>query len=142
MATVDPKETDMPLEELSVTAAKFGSWVLKVTRCNMQSYEYEWNNQKKTGKKLLVTLVSTDPSAYCLGVARMVKGNESELQSVSMQFKEGMIYRFSGVSFVDSEKKQYIAAPVKHVLDLRKTKRESSAYRRPSFKAAAREHCG
>lgn len=81
--------------------------------------------RKKTGKKLLVTLVSTDPSAYCLGVARMVKGNESELQSVSMQFKEGMIYRFSGVSFVDSEKKQYIAAPVKHVLDLRKTKREA-----------------
>ena len=45
--------------------------------------------------------------------------------SACNSFKEGMIYRFSGVSFVESEKKPYIAAPVKQVLDLRKTKREA-----------------
>ncbi|CAJ1387461.1 unnamed protein product [Effrenium voratum] len=114
--------SDLPLDELTRESARMGSFLLAVSHVQTLSYEYMWNGQMKQGKKLVVTFVSPSPRLYCLGSAKMQKGNETELKKLEEQFQIASTWRFFELLFAD-DKPQYIAAPIKLVLDLRRSKK-------------------
>jgi hypothetical protein len=118
-ATERPEET--PLGDLHTQQAGAASQItLKVVDSNIVSYSYPWKGNQVNTKKLVCVLLSQNPQQYCLGVAKLLFKNDTELTKQHDKFKKGTIWKFAKIKFVD-EKPQWVNTPCHAVLDLRKS---------------------
>ena len=108
-------------ELTSDMAGTAGEWKLAVYSNKIVNYSYP--NQGKTihAQKLQLVLVSTDARSYCLGIARMQKGNKEELAKFGTKFGTGTAWKFSKVHLERNERPCYISTSVTAAIDLRKT---------------------
>ena len=90
-------------------------------------YEFTWQGKPQKGHKLECLLIATDGS-YCQGEVRSLYSKTAggldpgvELERMMTKYCNGSIWAVSKVT-LSKEKKQYIGAPHKVCIDLRKTK--------------------
>ena len=57
-------------------------WDLTVFESYIHDHTYTWKTKEQKTKKLVAILVSRDAREYCLGVARIRRGNATELQTL------------------------------------------------------------
>ena len=119
----------LELEELNAKSAGIGAWVLKIHGMRWIEYEYTWQRNVQKGKKLECFLVAQS-GIYCHGVIKTQYSHAkagggvdpaAELKSMMNKFKDGSIFKLTKVTLAD-EKAQFIGAPLKICIDLRKTK--------------------
>ena len=117
------------LHELNAKSAGIGAWVLQVHKMQLIEYEYVWQSQPRKGQKLECRLVAPD-GVYCQGVIRALPRSglrgggvdpAAELKTMQEKFKDGTVWRMTKVALSD-EKSEYIGAPLKKCINLRKTK--------------------
>ena len=109
-----------PLAELvSDEVGAADSWNLKVFRSYISEYTYQYQGKEGSSKKLVAVLVSSTPTEYCLGVARVQKRNDPELLALHKKFAPGTLWRFSRVRLNKTEKPQYINTSCRIAIDLR-----------------------
>ena len=61
------------LFELNKKSCTIGTWILRVHRPVLQSYEYTWAGKSQKVHELTCLLISSDSSEYCAGVAKIKK---------------------------------------------------------------------
>ena len=119
----------MELEELNAKSAGIGAWVLKIHGMRCIEYEYTRQSKVQKGQKLECLLVAQS-GTYCHGVikaqysrARGSGGGDpaAELKAMMDKFKNGSIFNMSKVTLAD-DKAEFLGAPQKICIDLRKTK--------------------
>ena len=117
----------LDLAELNLKAAGLGSWVRKVHGMRSIHYEYTWQGKPQKGHKLECVLMAADGS-YCMGMMRSLHpkaaggvGPAAELKKMMGKYFNGSIWVVSKVT-LSKEKTEYIGAPHKVCIDLRKTK--------------------
>ena len=112
------------LRELTQTTCGIGTWLLRVIRSIVVEYTYTWQGKERNGKKFECILLSEDSSSYCMGVIKRT-GNGSAAEQIFkssvMKFQENSIWNMSRVTLA-ADKPQFISSPIKHVIDLAKTK--------------------
>ena len=109
----------MPMEELNGNTGKVGFWFVKVAGVKDTTYDYAWNGNVRTARKFSCVLVSPNASVYCSGVLKMRKGNGQEIDAAKAQFQKGSVWKLTNVRLASDEKKEYMHAPFKVVVDLR-----------------------
>ena len=112
------------LLELTSKTCGVGVWILRVVQPRIVEYTYTWQSQQRQGKKAEYILLSEDSNVYCMGVVKCSGSNDAANQKFLAQvakFKNGTMWSRSRINFT-SDKPEYIGSPVKHVIDLTKTK--------------------
>ena len=97
---------------------------LKVIRHEILDYTYNWQGRQVPTQKLQVLLQSKLPDQYCLGVAKLVKGDKSDLMRVADRWQCGTTWRFKGITLLN-DKPAYIHTPCRIAIDLRKSKAQA-----------------
>ena len=97
---------------------------LKVIRHEVLDYTYNWQGRQVPTQKLQVLLQSKLPDQYCLGVAKVVKGDKSELMRFADRWQCGTTWRFKGITLYN-EKPAYIHTTCRIAIDLRKSKAQA-----------------
>ena len=97
---------------------------LKVIRRDILDYTYNWQGRQVPTQKLQVLLQSKLPDQYCLGVAKLVKGDKSDLMRVADRWQCGTTWRFKGITLLN-DKPAYIHTPCRIAIDLRKSKAQA-----------------
>ena len=120
----------LDLAELNLKSAGLGRWVLKVHGMRKIQYEYAWQGKPQKSTKLECLLIATD-GTYCQGEVRSLYSKTAggldpgaELERMMTKYCNGGIWAVSKVT-LSKEKKQYIGAPHKVCIDLRKTKTDA-----------------
>ena len=111
-----------PLSELNKQMATLGSWVLKVAKADVVEFEFPWQGKVVKKTKLRVVFVTMDEGEYIMGLVKVNRDKASELEPFKRKFSQGAVFRSESISFLTDEKAQYVSAPYKMVLDLRKSK--------------------
>ena len=94
---------------------------LKVIRAELIEYSgtsalgKEWHSQK-----MQVILQSKLPGEYCLGVAKLHRGDKAELKRIQDRFKKDTTWKFKAIKLVN-ERSAYIHTSVQITIDLRKS---------------------
>ena len=112
------------LLELTSKTCGVGVWILRVVQPRIVEYTYTWQSQQRQGKKAEYILLSEDSNVYCVGVVKCSGSNDAANQKFLAQvenFKNGTMWSMSRINLT-SDKPEYIGSPVKHVIDLTKTK--------------------
>ncbi len=114
-----------PLQNLTPQSAAIGEWLICAVTDPME-IEYEWKKgtKKGTSKKIMTLFASEDSAVYCTGVYRKIGAEpraSQEFAAMKEKMKKGLTWKISKVSFV-IDKPQYIASPVKYVIDMKTTK--------------------
>ena len=100
-----------------------GTWDVFMHRTFEDKYEYQWQGNRWQGTNLITTLVSTeDPRQYCQAQFKKTTQNGVKYQQNLDAYKRGGRFVMSKVAFAEDAKQQYVSAPIKHVVDLSKTK--------------------
>ena len=72
-----------PLSELlNQESGQTGEYDFKVLRVEIIDYTYPWQGKKISTQKVQALLQSHKPDEYCLGVAKLQKKDQKELQQV------------------------------------------------------------
>ena len=110
------------LSYLNKKNATLGTWVLKVTRSDVLEYEYPWQGKQNKMTKLRVVFTIPYEGQYLLGLVKVKRDKATELEPFKVKFAKHAVFRSEAITFLADEKAQYISAPFKMVLDLRKCK--------------------
>ena len=97
-----------------------GEYELQSNHAEIYDYEYTWGGKEVSAQKLQVELQSRAPDQYCLGVAKLQKGDKKELQTLLQRFSKGTVWKFGKVKLTD-DKTAFINTPCRVVIDLRKS---------------------
>ena len=62
---------------------------LKVFCNNIQEYKYTWQGNQVVTQKLQIVLQSKIAEQYCLGVAKLLKKDKTELKTIADRWKIG-----------------------------------------------------
>ena len=109
----------LPLCELNKRSGPIGTWFVVVQQANVDSYEYAFAGQQRTGKVFSCVLVSPGArSEYCMGQLRWTKANDSKFVAAQKKFCNGFAFMMTKVSIIPDAKKQYIHAPLQTVVNL------------------------
>ena len=110
---------------------------LTVWRVELNSYSWRVEFKSKTvqsdtvyTKKLQVVLLSHIGGQYCLGLAKLRRKDEAELEALQARFREGTVWKFSRIKLVE-EKSQFIHTPCRIAIDLRNSVAQSVLQSRP-----------
>ena len=110
-----------PLSELlNQESGQTGEYDFKVLRVEIIDYTYPWQGKKISTQKVQALLQSHKPDEYCLGVAKLQKKDQKELQQVLKRFAVGTTWKFTAVKLLD-DKSAFIHTTCRIVIDLRKT---------------------
>ena len=117
-------KTHLPLSMLNKASAKAGgTWNVYFCRPGEDKYEYMWQGKPRQGANFLATLVCAEnPSLYCQAQFKKTSANGVKYQQALNAFKHGHRYIMSKVALVEDAKLAYVSCPVKHVVDISKTK--------------------
>ena len=117
----------LSLSVLNKASAKTGgTWDMYMCRPFEDKYEYTWQGKPRQGTNFLCTLVSAEnPSLYCQAQFKKTSVNGTKYQQAVDAFKHGTRYVMSKVVLVEDAKLAYVSCPVKHVVDLSKTKMDA-----------------
>ena len=116
----------LELEELNAKSAGVGAWVLKIHGMRCMQYEYTRQSKVHKGEKLICLLIAKS-GTYCHGVIKTQYRNSGgvgpavELKTMMDKFKDGSIFTMTKVALAD-DKAEFLGAPLKICIDLRKTK--------------------
>ena len=92
----------------------------------MDKYEYMWQGKPRQTTNFVCVLVSRDdPRQYCLAHFKKTSQNGTKYQQALNAYKDGSRFVMSKVGFVEDAKLAYVNCPLKHVVDLSKTKMDS-----------------
>ena len=109
----------LPLRELNKRSAQFGTWTVVVRQARVEEYEYQWKDQKRSGKTFSCLLVSTqDPSEYCMGQMRFVRKHEPAFRSAQQKITDGLAFTMGKVAIVSDSKKQYTHTPIQTIVNV------------------------
>ena len=122
-ATEHAEETKLA-ELVSQEAGQSSEIELKVIRNEIMEYTYTWQEKQVPTQKLQVLLQSKLPDQYCLGVAKLVRGDKSELMKLAKRWQCGSTWRFKGITLLN-EKPAYIHTPCRIAIDLRKSQAQA-----------------
>jgi hypothetical protein len=90
-----------------------------VQQANVDSYEYAFAGQQRTGKVFSCVFVSPGArTEYCMGQLRWTKANDSKFLAAQKKFCNGFAFMMTKVSIIPDAKKQYIHAPLQTVVNL------------------------
>ena len=112
------------LRELTPTTCGIGAWSLRVVGPKVVEYTYHWQGQTRQGKKLECILLSEDSNSYCMGLVKRHGSNaaaEQNFNNFVTKFREDTVWSMSRITLAN-QNTQFISSPVKHVVDLTKTK--------------------
>ena len=123
-SAAQPGKEHLSLDLLNKASVNTGAtWEVFMIRVVEDKYEYTWQGKSRQGTNLLCILVcSTDPRQYCQAQFKKTTQNASKYQTVFNAFKHGGRFVMSRVAFAQDVKEQYVSCPIKHVVDLSKTK--------------------
>ena len=113
------------LAELNQRSAGLGLWDVSIFHPAIYTWKYttKATGQPKAGAAFRCTLVSLiDPSQYVNAHIQMRSGNMVPLQEAEAKFKAGLKFRISKVGFDSSAKQEFLHTPLKHKIDLARTK--------------------
>ena len=118
----------LELEELNAKSAGIGAWVLKIHGMQWIEYEYTRQNIVQKGQKLECFLLAQS-GTYCHGVIKSKWGTRgsggsdpaAELKTMMNKFQDGSMFTLTKVALADA-KAEFLGAPLKICIDLRKTK--------------------
>ena len=116
------------LAELNQRSAVLGQWDVGIFRPAIHEWKYtiKSTRQPKTGKAFRCTLVSVlDPSQYVSAHVQMRYDNVTPLQEAEAKFKANLKFRISKVWFDSSAQHEYLHTPIKHRIELAKTKADA-----------------
>ena len=112
----------LPLRELNKRSAQFSAWAVVVQQAKVDTYEYQWQGEKRNGKTFSCTFVSSeDPTEYCMGELRWSKKGDNKFRAVQNKLSDGLAFIMTKVSIVNDAKKQYIHAPIQTVVNVADT---------------------
>ena len=97
---------------------------LKVIRNEIIDYTYKWDGSDVPTQKLQIILQSKIPEQYCMGVAKLQKKDQKELNKMAERWQTGTIWKFKAIALVN-EKPAYIHTPCRIAIDLRKAKAQA-----------------
>ena len=114
-----------PLQNLTPQSAAVGEWLITAVTDPME-IDYKWQRNGKTGwsKKLTMLFASQDSSIYCTAVYRKSGAEPSasnDFKAMKANMKKGLVWKISKVGFIN-DNSQYIASPVKFIIDMKTTK--------------------
>jgi hypothetical protein len=112
------------LSELTQATCGIGTWTLRVVQSPVIQYNYNWQGQERQGKRLEHILLSDDSDSYCMGMVKRTGTADAagkNFKQLVEKFNENTIWNMSRITLV-AEKVQFIGLPVKHFIDLVKTK--------------------
>ena len=113
------------LAELNQRSAGLGQWDVSVYNPAKHEWKYtpKGTGQAKTGAAFRCILVSLlDHSQYVSAHLVMRSDNMVPLQQAGAKFKAGLKFRISKVVFDSLSKQEFLRTPLKHRVDLAKTK--------------------
>jgi hypothetical protein len=108
-------------ELLNQEAGRAGVCELEVLNAGIDEYSYATAGKQVTTQQLQVLLQSHNPEQYCLGVAKLQKQDEKELQQRCQRFQIGSTWKFTAVKLLD-EKPTFVRTACRITIDLRETK--------------------
>ena len=129
-----------PLCDLVSQQAGLSSiFLLKVVKSEMVEYSYQWGGKTIQNKKVVCLLQSTRADQYCLGVAKLIKKDEPELNKLQRKFATGTTWKFKTVKLLD-DKQAWIHTSCRITIDIRKS-RVVSVLQSPHFPLAPEPTC-
>ena len=123
-AATEHTEEPQLAELVNQEAALSSEIELKVIRHEVLDYTYKWQGRQVPTQKLQVLLQSKLPDQYCLGVAKVVKGDKSELMRFADRWQCGTTWRFKGITLLN-DKPAYIHTTCRIAIDLRNSKAQA-----------------
>ena len=116
------EHTDTPqlAELLNQEAANISNIELKVTHSKHIEYTYDWKGNPTKTEKIQVILQSKIANQYCLGVAKMQKGDKAELKKIEERWQTNTTWKFKTIKPLN-EKAPFIHTTCRIVIDLRKS---------------------
>ena len=118
----------LALEELNAKSAGIGKWMLKIHGMQMVEYEYTRQSKVHKGQKLECLLLAQS-GTYCHGVIKTQYNRTknsgggdpaAELETMMSKFQNGAVFTLTKVALAEA-KAEFLGAPVKLCIDLRKT---------------------
>ena len=123
---VDSHHADtQTLTELNQRSASIGLWDVSVFRPTMHYWKYKQKSsgQERNGADFRCTLVSVhNPEQYVSAHITMRSDKMGPLQQAEAKFKANLKFRISKVGLDNSAKQEFMHTPVKHKVDLSRTK--------------------
>ena len=121
-ARAESQESVASLHELTAATAAVGVWTVSVySPALVEVYDFQYQGQKKQGKKVSVLFLSSDAETYCLGKAKKSAAfGDQALAAVAAKFKAGTMWKITKVALF-SENSSHVSCPVKVAVDLCKT---------------------
>ena len=113
-------QTDFQLAELNKRTGNLGTWMFVVAHSSREEYSYDYHGKKCQTHKLLLTLQSPGEGEYCMAQLKAAEKNKQEVDKATGKFKEGTVWKMSGVSSA-SDQNAYVSSSRKIVVDLAKT---------------------
>ena len=119
-ASAATEHTEEPqLAELVTQEAGLSTEIeLKVIRNDLVQYTYTYNEKQVSTQKVQIVLQSKQAEQYCLGVAKLKKKDETELEKVRDLWQIGTTWRFKAITLLN-EKQAYIHTSCRIAIDLR-----------------------
>ena len=125
-ASAAPQRADtQELAELNQRSAGLGIWDVGVFHPAMHFWTWtpKGGGREKPGAAFRCTLVSLgDPSQYVTAHMSMRSDNMAPLKQAEAKFQAGLKFRVSKVALDNTVKQEFLHTPVKHKIDLAKTK--------------------
>ena len=121
-ASAATEHTEEPqLAELVTQEAGLSTEIeLKVIRNDLVHYKYTFKGNQVPTQKVQIVLQSKQAEQYCLGVAKLQKKNETELNEVRDRWQIGSTWRFKAITLLN-DKPAYIHTSCRIAIDLRKS---------------------
>ena len=119
VASVAQPASFLPLRELTERSARIAQLKLCIYHPWQDSYTYTWAGEARQGEIFKCLLVDpTDPRCYCHAEYRKTGKNEKSYTAASKKFKEGSVFIFKKIAFVNNSKSAFLSAPKRDVVDL------------------------
>ena len=118
------EEQSTSLRELTPSTCGVGAWILRVVHPRVIDYLYQYQNQERKGRKMECILASKDSDCYCMGLIKHAGSGDTAdktFKAAAAKFKDNTIWRLTRITLA-IDKPQYVSSPIKHVIDLSKTK--------------------
>ena len=97
---------------------------LKVIRNDLVDYTYPFNGNQVPTQKVQIVLQSKVADQYCLGVAKLLRKDKTELKQLQDRWKIGTTWRFKALTLLN-DKPAYIHTSCRIAIDLRKSQAQS-----------------
>ena len=125
-AATEHTEEPQLAELLTQEAGSSTEIELKVIRNDIVHYKYtvKANQAQVPTKKVQIVLQSKAAAQYCLGIARLQRKDETELQKFRERWQIGTTWRFKAIT-IFNDKTAYIHTTCRIAIDLRKSQAQA-----------------